>query len=1228
MIRVAALLAIICSLSAADYQLRANDVNATVGGGANGVYVLRAGGIGIVSRDESAAAYLNADGQVAMLRLALYLNAQPTLDAISNVTILEDSGVTSISLTGISDGSPTEFQDIAVSATSDNPALLLDPQITYNSPDATGTLRLAPVANQTGTATVTVRVVDAGGTLNGASNTITRSFTVTVTPVNDAPTLDQPADLTVNEDAGLQTVALTGITAGAGESQTLSIQAFSSDITKLPNPSVSYTSPNTTGSLSFTPVPDASGLVNILVVVSDSGGTANGGLASFSRVFSVNIQALNDPPALVTNIGLTVEETKSGIISFDRLRAIDDDPPASLVYQLTAIPTLGTLSLSGTNLGLGDTFTQADINAGSLVYTNTSIGGGSDSFDFFVSDPGALTTLVNTFTITIVPDLGGINVAPVVTLPGAIQTWTEGDSPLVIDVSATVSDGNASLSGGGQLTVTLISGGASDDVLAIRNIGTGAGQIGVSGNVVTYAGSTIGTFSGGSGGTPLSFTIGGSTTPAVMQALVRAITFVNTGQAPGNADRLIQFLLTDGDGGTSSPVVATIKVVSTNSPPSLAFVQTTLAYAEDSGAVQVDNNAILTDSDSPDFAGGAVVLTLTSGGSSNDFLGVLNQGGGPGQIGVIGSNIAYGGTVIGVASGGNVATPLSITLNSAADEAAVQALVRALTFRNDSNNFSTAPRQLSLSVSDGDGGTSSLELLPVVMVATNDAPNFTTPTASFTYVEGDGSVPLAVDALVSDADSSDFDTGFLQAQFSVGGTADDMLDIANIGTGPGEIGISGSTVSYQGVNIGSYSGPITGTDVLLAAFNANATEAAIQALVRAIVYTNTSAAPTTGARQAEVFLTDGDNGTSPVRTLTINVSDTNSPPDLTLASLGITYIENDPATVMDNGVTITDADSLNFDGGALIISVTANSDPNDIIAIRSTGFGAGQIAVTGTSVFYSGAQIGTITTNDPDTLMISFNFAADTLAATALARAITFANSSDNPSGLSRTVAYVVTDGDGDASPSQSLTVNVTPVNDAPYAADSTLATVTVAGVSIKSFLPGTDPENDPMTFNLLSQPSSGSVTLDNASTGAITWNPGGQGADSFTYEISDDSAATSTVITVSTYVTSTDEPRPQAISSPPMSATVGSGFSYNLVVDTSDLSGTPTLDFLLVGDVPSGMTLTTTGNTTARIDWVGSGVAGDHHEFGVLFIDPTAKRAGYQPVHYVLKPSLLLGDG
>ena len=70
-----------------------------------------------------------------------------------------------------------------------------------------GVLTYTPAINANGVSVITVALQDNGGTANGGVNTsATQTFTITVTPVNDAPSFVVGADQTVTEDAGPQTV--------------------------------------------------------------------------------------------------------------------------------------------------------------------------------------------------------------------------------------------------------------------------------------------------------------------------------------------------------------------------------------------------------------------------------------------------------------------------------------------------------------------------------------------------------------------------------------------------------------------------------------------------------------------------------------------------------------------------------------------------------------------------------------------------------------------------------------------------------------------------------------------------------------------------------------------------------------------------------------------------------------------------------------------------------------
>lgn len=91
--------------------------------------------------------------------------------------------------------------------------------------------------------------------------------------LNTPPTINaiaNPAAICMN--SGLQTVNLSGIGTGSvNETQTLTVTAASSNTGLIPNPTVTYTSPNSTGSLSYTPVVGQSGTSVITVTVTDGG---------------------------------------------------------------------------------------------------------------------------------------------------------------------------------------------------------------------------------------------------------------------------------------------------------------------------------------------------------------------------------------------------------------------------------------------------------------------------------------------------------------------------------------------------------------------------------------------------------------------------------------------------------------------------------------------------------------------------------------------------------------------------------------------------------------------------------------------------------------------------------------------------------------------------------------------------------------------------------------------
>ena len=230
-------------------------------------------------------------------------NQSPTIGTINDLSLAVNSAEETVFFGGVDDGDG-RTQDITVTAVSDNPGLIPDPTVNYESPNANGSMSFTPVTDQFGVANITVTVQDDGGTLAGGVDVATTTFSVEVS-TNFAPSLNPIDDLVILVNDGLQIVNLAGIDAGLNETQTLTVTAMSDNTGLIPDPTVNYTSDQTTGTIEFTPVTDMNGTATITVTVQDDGGTDNGGTDTFSQSFIVQVAA-NLPPTIDPLNDLTI----------------------------------------------------------------------------------------------------------------------------------------------------------------------------------------------------------------------------------------------------------------------------------------------------------------------------------------------------------------------------------------------------------------------------------------------------------------------------------------------------------------------------------------------------------------------------------------------------------------------------------------------------------------------------------------------------------------------------------------------------------------------------------------------------------------------------------------------------------------------------------------------------------------------------------------------------------
>ncbi|WP_175517115.1 beta strand repeat-containing protein [Planctomicrobium piriforme] len=492
---------------------------------------------------------------------------------------------------------------------------------------------------------------------------------------------------------------------------------------------------------------------------------------------------------------------------------------------------------------------------------------------------------------------------------------------------------------------------------------------------------------------------------------------------------LIRVRATD-SGGQFVERVLTINVldVTNSSAPVIGGVTGTTNYIENGAGVRLTTVGTITDADSGKFTQGKLTVTLTGNAQSSDVLAVQNQGADPGQIGVQGANVSYGGVSIGTFTGGLNKVGLTINFNQNATTAAVQALLRSITFSSTSENPVTLPRTVRFIVNDGDGGISLAVTKTINVTAVNDIPvvgafgdgddvNFVGPAA----------ILLDHDATLSDLDSLDFADGKLTVSLTANAQGTDVLSIRNQGTTAGKIGVNGANVTYGGLVIGTWSGG-TNKVALVISLNANATPAVAQALLRNIQFGNTAATRSADLRTARLLVNDGDGGTSLAVTKKIVVAPGNTPP-IVGAFGGYTPYQNGmPPKVLDGDATVNDPDSIDFDGGKLTVTITNHIQSTDVLAVRNQGTQPGLIGVNGNIISFGDQIIGTWSggTNKVG-LSVLFNANARRAGVEAVLRNIVyFSNSAAvDPQLALKTIRVIVTDGDGGASDAVTKTIEL-----------------------------------------------------------------------------------------------------------------------------------------------------------------------------------------------------------
>ncbi len=219
------------------------------------------------------------------------VNDPPTISDITNRTINEDSTTGTITfMVGDVESLPTA---LSLFGSSSDTNIVPNGGINFSGTGASRAVAVTPAPNAFGVCTITVLVSD-----GQATNSDT--FVLTVSPVNDLPTISSVADRMINEDS------TTNVTVTVGDLETaagsLIVVATSSNQGVVPNSNLQVTNNGATRIVAITPAANQSGTTTITLTVTDAD---NG---SVSTSFLLTVVSVNDPPTLAFIPDATVNE--------------------------------------------------------------------------------------------------------------------------------------------------------------------------------------------------------------------------------------------------------------------------------------------------------------------------------------------------------------------------------------------------------------------------------------------------------------------------------------------------------------------------------------------------------------------------------------------------------------------------------------------------------------------------------------------------------------------------------------------------------------------------------------------------------------------------------------------------------------------------------------------------------------------------------------------------------
>ena len=111
-----------------------------------------------------------------------------------------------------------------------------------------------------------------------------------------------------------------------------------------------------------------------------NGGTFTTGSLDGASITVCTASANTSVPEFSSNPVSVTANQSTVFTSSDMFASSDSETASQQVYTIVMAPTMGVITKNGTDLAIGGTFTQADVDSGIIAYSNTQTTLFSDSF--------------------------------------------------------------------------------------------------------------------------------------------------------------------------------------------------------------------------------------------------------------------------------------------------------------------------------------------------------------------------------------------------------------------------------------------------------------------------------------------------------------------------------------------------------------------------------------------------------------------------------------------------------------------------------------------------------------------------------------------------------------------------------------------------------------------------------------------------------------------------------